>query len=142
MEKSIEKEIQQIFPLEFINRLDTVHFRPLKIKDIVEIARNLLEQLREERLQAKGISFQIDDQGIELICRKGYDELYGARHLKRTIEDMIVGPVSDKLLLGKLQPGDTLYITATDDELQFSGNPKIMPHDSDGTKKFKDGKRR
>lgn len=128
MEKGIVKEIQKIFPLEFINRMEVIFFRSLTINNMVKVAQGFLKNLRK-RLERDGISFEIEEKAIEFICRKGYDRLYGARHLNRAIEDMIVAPMSQKLLTGEFHTG-SLGITLKNGELYF----KIEPDEKDKTK--------
>ncbi len=90
--------VKRAFAPEFINRLDDVIvFHSLDEENVKEIAKNLTERL-VSRLKKQGITLTVEDSAIEVLARKGYDPTYGARPLKRTIQNMLEDPLSDLIL--------------------------------------------
>jgi ATP-dependent Clp protease ATP-binding subunit ClpB len=108
------------FRPEFINRIDeTVVFHPLANEHIKEIADIQLIKLRE-RLTEMGYLLEISDAALERIAASGFDPVYGARPLKRAIQQTIENPLAQKLLSGDYLPGSVIIIDANDDGLVFS----------------------
>jgi ATP-dependent Clp protease ATP-binding subunit ClpC len=119
IKSSVMSAIKKAFKPEFINRLDdVVVFHPLtkeNIKSIIEI------QLKDisTRLEDKDIKIKISKNAIDFILEKGYDPVYGARPLKRTIQKYIEDPLSEELLKGKFKEGDQISIGSKKDGLSF-----------------------
>ena len=108
------------FRPEFINRIDeTVVFHPLANEHIKEIADIQLMKLRE-RLTEMGYLLEISDAALERIAASGFDPVYGARPLKRAIQQTIENPLAQKLLNGDYIPGSVIVIDANDDSLVFT----------------------
>ncbi|ATC87285.1 ATP-dependent chaperone ClpB [Pseudoalteromonas arctica] len=117
--KVMEVLINEFRP-EFINRIDeTVVFHPLANEHIKEIADIQLMKLRE-RLTEMGYLLEISDAALERIAESGFDPVYGARPLKRAIQQTIENPLAQKLLNGDYLPGCVIVIDANDDALVFS----------------------
>ncbi|MBH0016842.1 ATP-dependent chaperone ClpB [Pseudoalteromonas sp. NGC95] len=117
--KVMEVLINEFRP-EFINRIDeTVVFHPLANEHIKEIADIQLMKLRE-RLREMGYLLEISDAALERIAASGFDPVYGARPLKRAIQQTIENPLAQKLLNGDYLPGCVIVIDANDDGLVFS----------------------
>ncbi|MBH0034367.1 ATP-dependent chaperone ClpB [Pseudoalteromonas arctica] len=117
--KVMEVLINEFRP-EFINRIDeTVVFHPLANEHIKEIADIQLMKLRE-RLTEMGYLLEISDAALERIAESGFDPVYGARPLKRAIQQTIENPLAQKLLNGDYLPGCVIVIDANDDSLVFS----------------------
>jgi ATP-dependent Clp protease ATP-binding subunit ClpB len=117
--KVMEVLINEFRP-EFINRIDeTVVFHPLANEHIKEIADIQLMKLRE-RLTEMGYLLEISDVALERIAESGFDPVYGARPLKRAIQQTIENPLAQKLLNGDYLPGCVIVIDANDDSLVFS----------------------
>jgi len=96
--QEVEKQLRQQFRPEFLNRIDaTVFFRRLSEEDMVHIA-SLQINVLKDRLREKGITLEVDKKIIELIAKKGYNPEFGARPLKRTIQNEISVPVAQYLL--------------------------------------------
>jgi ATP-dependent Clp protease ATP-binding subunit ClpB len=106
---------------EFLNRIDeVVFFKPLlktELKDIIEIQlNNVRKMLAEQNLYLK-----IDNDAKEFLLQMGYDVIYGARPLKRTIQKHLVNPLSTELLMGSYSPNDTIHVSYPGDgRLAFS----------------------
>jgi len=110
------------FRPEFLNRVDeTLLFHTLGRKDIRKIVDIQLAHFAK-RLAEQDISVTISDEAKDLLAEKGYDPVFGARPLKRTIVKELETPVSRLLVAGDILPNATLKITAKDKELQFNRN--------------------
>jgi ATP-dependent Clp protease ATP-binding subunit ClpB len=108
------------FRPEFINRIDeTVVFHSLANEHIKEIAEIQLVKLRE-RLTEMGYLLDISEAALDKIAASGFDPVYGARPLKRAIQQTIENPLAQRLLNGKYQAGDVVVIDAVEEGLVFS----------------------
>lgn len=104
----IMSEIKKYFRPEFLNRLDEiVFFRPLTRDDLKKIVELLLKPVIE-RLKEKKITLEVDDEVKAFLVDKGYDPLYGARPLKRTIQAYIEDPLAEYILEGRFNEGDVV----------------------------------
>ena len=103
-----EKAIRNIFPPEFLNRIDVqVHFNPLTKDDMLKIADIELSKLKR-RMKENGYVLEISEGVKRLIAEKGYDPKFGARPLKRAIQNLIENPAADEIIRIKTgQAGDT-----------------------------------
>lgn len=112
MEKEIKKILEKNFRPEFLNRLDEVIiFKPLSkqvIMDILDIQINVLQR----RLKEKKIEIEIRKGAKQILADKGYDLVYGARPLKRVIQQDIQNPLALKLLEGDFKEGDHIIVDA------------------------------
>ncbi|MCD8022525.1 MAG: AAA family ATPase, partial [Lachnospiraceae bacterium] len=98
MKDRVMDAVKQAFPPEFINRLDEVIvFHSLEKDHIRKIAGNLTSRLIR-RMQGQGVELRIDTEVIDLLAEKGYDPMYGARPLRRTIQTMLEDKLADYLL--------------------------------------------
>jgi ATP-dependent Clp protease ATP-binding subunit ClpB len=112
MRKKIQSTLLQHFRPEFINRIDEiVIFNALGKEQIVKIVDLQLVNLRR-LLAEKKIQIELTDKARELLLREGYDPQYGARPLKRTIQQLIQDPLALRLLDGDVVPGDRVAIDA------------------------------
>jgi ATP-dependent Clp protease ATP-binding subunit ClpB len=111
--------VGQHFRPEFINRVDeTVVFHPLAKDQIRQIAKIQLQHLHD-RLQEQDYSLNISDEALDLLGEAGFDPVYGARPLKRAIQQHLENPLAEMLLSGAYMPGDEINVTVSDDELVF-----------------------
>ena len=102
-EDIVRKALRKQFAPEFLNRLDDIiMFDPLNEESVRQIAR-LEIQLLGKRMADSGYHITFTDKAIELLARKGYDPQYGARALKRTIQELVEDPICDMLLDGTQQ---------------------------------------
>ncbi len=98
IQSDLMKTVKQAFPPEFINRLDDVIvFHALEKADVQKIAVNLTTKLCE-RLKQQGIFLTVEDSAIEVLAEKGFDPVYGARPLRRTIQNLLEDSLSDLVL--------------------------------------------
>jgi len=119
--------VRQTLRPEFLNRIDEiVIFKPLgreEIAAIVEIqARHLMRRLADKR-----ITLELTPAAKELLAREGYDPVYGARPLKRTIQRMIQDPLALRLLNGEFAEGDTVVADARKSEIAFRKTVETKP---------------
>ena len=113
-------EVKSHFRPEFINRIDEiVVFHSLGEKQIASIAKIQLLRL-EKRLAAMDIKLSVSDEAIAEIAKDGFDPVYGARPLKRAIQQQIENPLSKALLEGKFAPKDTIKIGVKAGTMTFS----------------------
>jgi len=124
MKEKLLGEVKKSFKPEFVNRLDgVIVFHPLsreQILAIVDIAlQNVTSQLRE-----KDISLEVSQEAKDFLGRKGYDEVFGARPLKRVIQDLLEDPLSEGLLKGTFKAGSTIKIDLADDKIAISSTDK------------------
>ena len=112
--------VGQHFRPEFINRVDeSVVFHPLARDQIRSIASIQVRHLIE-RLADQDIALEITDAALDKLGEAGFDPVYGARPLKRAIQQAIENPLAEQLLSGDFSAGDTVEIDVQDDELRFS----------------------
>jgi len=119
MEKRVLEALRATFKPEFLNRIDEiVIFNSLgreEIKKIVEIQVAILAK----RLETNKIVLEITDAAKELLAKEGFDPVYGARPLKRTIQHLIQDPLALRILEGSIAEGDHVRIDAKDGEVVF-----------------------
>ena len=117
MKDKVLTEVKRFFRPEFLNRIDgIVVFHALTREHILQIVDLLLDEVRAN-LTEKGISLEISDNAKELLGERGYDPTFGARPLKRLIQDIIEDPLSEQLLQGRFGPGDTVFIDRDGEEI-------------------------
>ena len=112
--------VQSHFRPEFINRLDDiVVFHPLDKAQIRSIARIQMSGL-EKRLAERGLKLQLSDDALALLANVGFDPVYGARPLKRAIQQQLENPLAQRILAGEFASGDTVRVDAKGGELVFA----------------------
>ncbi|KAJ9432105.1 ATP-dependent Clp protease ATP-binding subunit ClpB [Candidatus Pantoea symbiotica] len=115
MKEVVMTVVGQHFRPEFINRIDDmVVFHPLGEKHIASIAQIQLQRLYK-RLEERGYQLHISDEALKLLGENGYDPVYGARPLKRAIQQQIENPLAQQILSGALVPGKTIEMDVKDD---------------------------
>lgn len=120
MKLSVMEIVGQHFRPEFINRVDdVVVFHPLQRAQIHAIAKIQLAQL-QQRLYAHDIGFEISDAALDRLAEAGFDPVYGARPLKRVIQQQLENILAQDLLGGRFKAGDTIRVDIVDDELVFN----------------------
>jgi ATP-dependent Clp protease ATP-binding subunit ClpB len=119
MKAAVMAVVQAHFRPEFINRLDDiVVFHPLDKPQIRQIARIQLRGL-EKRLAERGIRIELSDKAYDLLGNVGFDPVYGARPLKRAIQQQIENPLAHEILSGKFGNGDLIQVDAEGGKLVF-----------------------
>ncbi|MHA6205318.1 ATP-dependent chaperone ClpB [Dyella soli] len=119
MKASVLGVVQAHFRPEFINRLDElVVFRPLGKGQIRAIAKIQLAYL-EKRLAERQLKLEIGDKALDLLGNVGFDPVYGARPLKRAIQQQLENPLAREILEARFAPGDTIVVEAAQGHLTF-----------------------
>jgi ATP-dependent Clp protease ATP-binding subunit ClpB len=130
MERRVNAALREAFKPEFLNRIDeTIIFNNLGREEIKAIVEIQLKRLRQNLAHRK-ISLDLSERAQALIVEKGYDPVYGARPLKRTIQRLIQDPLAVKILAGEFKEGDSVKIDATGEELSFSRGSVAAAHDA------------
>ena len=116
MKSNVLEEIKRFFKPEFLNRIDgTVVFHALSKEHMNQIVDLRLQEVSGELIE-KGINFEISDSAKDWLTTNGYDPLFGARPVRRLIQDTIEDKLSDAILGGTLNPGDTAFVDINDDD--------------------------
>jgi len=120
MKASVLGVVQGHFRPEFINRLDDlVVFRPLDKKQIRSIARIQLDYLGR-RLAERQLSIDVSDRALDMLGSAGFDPVYGARPLKRAIQQQLENPLAQRILQGAFSPGQTIRVDSDGSHLSFA----------------------
>ncbi|MDI6814942.1 MAG: ATP-dependent Clp protease ATP-binding subunit, partial [Dehalococcoidales bacterium] len=110
MKEKLLGEVKKTFRPEFLNRIDgIVVFHALNKEHIRKIVDLMLATVAQQ-LAEKGIKLEVTDAAKDFLGEKGYDDVFGARPLRRVIQDMVEDKLSESLLRGKFQPGDTAIV--------------------------------
>jgi len=119
MEDKVLAELKKHFRPEFLNRVDDVIiFQSLdeeELSKIVDIQLNRLSQ----RLAQQNLMLEVDAAAKKLLAKEGYDPQFGARPLKRAVQEQLLNPLASKLLDGEFKSGDRIKVTADGDGLVF-----------------------
>ncbi|MEG3156667.1 ATP-dependent chaperone ClpB [Lysobacter zhanggongensis] len=119
MKAAVMGVVQSHFRPEFINRLDDiVVFHPLDKAQIREIARIQMTGL-ERRLAERGLRLELSDAALALLANVGFDPVYGARPLKRAIQQQLENPLAQRILAGEFTSGDVIRVDAEGGGLVF-----------------------
>ncbi len=119
IKEEIMQKLREYFKPEFLNRIDeTIFFDALTLENLSKIVDIQIEYLKE-LLKERKIELYITQDAKEHLAIQGYNPMYGARPLKRTIRQLIENPLSKELLKGKFKDGDKIEIDFKDDEIKF-----------------------
>ncbi len=117
MKDKLLGELKKTFRPEFLNRIDgVVVFHPLNKEHIRQIV-DLMLGIVDKQLAEKGIKLEVTDAAKDLLGEKGYDEVFGARPLRRVIQNMVEDKLSEDLLRGKFKTGDTAIVDVEGEEI-------------------------
>ena len=115
--KEVMAELKKQFKPEFLNRIDeTIVFHKLNNDDISKIIDIMLKKV-EKRLTEQNIIVEIDKKAKELVAKSGVDDNYGARPLRRAIQNMIEDRIAEEILDGNIVPGKKVVISSKDDKI-------------------------
>ncbi len=122
MKGKVLSEMKNTFRPEFLNRIDaTVVFHALSIEEIRQIVDLMLKRVRTQ-LSEQQIKLELTDEAKDLLVKKGYDQVYGARPLKRAVQRYLQDPLAERLLGGAIPDGSTVHIDEGDGALAISVN--------------------
>ncbi|MBO5349599.1 MAG: ATP-dependent Clp protease ATP-binding subunit [Clostridia bacterium] len=115
--KEVIAELKREFKPEFLNRIDeTIVFHKLGENEIKQIIDIMLNQV-QKRLKEQNIKVEIDDTAKELVAKNGVDVNYGARPLRRAIQNMVEDKIAEAILDGKIEPNKLAKVTVKDDKI-------------------------
>lgn len=119
MKELVMESVTEHFRPEFINRVDDiVVFHALGEGQVRAIANIQMDILRK-RLLAQDIKLDVSSEALDLVGKAGFDPVYGARPLKRSIQDLIENPLAEQLLSGSFIGGDVIVVDIKDGTLNF-----------------------
>ena len=119
MSDKIMEEVRRIFNPEFLNRLDEiVVFHPLTKKDMMKIVAIEIQEV-VKRLKDREMDITLTDGAKEFLVEKGFDPVFGARPLKRTIQKYLEDPLAEEILKGKFRDGSHIQVRKKGDKLEF-----------------------
>ena len=120
MKGSVMEEVRRLFRPEFLNRIDDIIvFHSLNKDHIRSIVTLLFTDLEKRCLDQMNITLKVRTAVRDLIADKGFDQKYGARPLKRAIQNMVEDPLAEELLAGRVKTGDQVTVTLTKDKITF-----------------------
>jgi ATP-dependent Clp protease ATP-binding subunit ClpC len=129
MKKTLTDSLRRAFRPEFLNRVDsTIIFRSLTKAEITDIVDILMDDVKE-RVVEHDLVLELSQAGKEHLADAGYDPEYGARPLRRVIQNQIEDILSDGLLSGAFTPGGTIYIDASEGSLTFEQREREVPEE-------------
>ena len=119
VKEKVMNELKSSFRPEFLNRVDDIIlFNKLTKEEICEIAEKMLAQL-DSRLHDLNISIEFDKSAVDEVADSGFDPVYGARPLRRSIQSRIEDVLSEKILDGSVKNGDKVRCTYSDGQFKF-----------------------
>ncbi len=119
MKENINEALREQFKPEFLNRLDDIIiFRKLTKEEAGQICKKIIEELTV-RLRDRNVSLVVTESALSKLVEEGYNDMYGARPLKRTIQRRIEDRLSDEILAGKVLSGETVTVDVKDGDLTF-----------------------
>ena len=109
-EKLLRSELKNYYRPEFLNRFDgIIVFTPLNREEIKQIAGFMLKRVAKD-LEARGIDLRVEDAGLEALSQIGYDPEFGARPMRRAIQEHVEDQLAELILSGKLQRRDIIVV--------------------------------
>ncbi len=120
MKSRVMEEVKRLFKPEFINRIDEmIVFHPLIKENMKDIASIMLNAINRRTRQQMGITLHVSEEGRDFLIEKGYDEKYGARPLRRTIQNQLEDKLAEKILDGAVKEGDEVDVIKAEEGLDF-----------------------
>ena len=120
MEARVMAELKKHFRPEFLNRVDDVIiFQSLDESELARIVDIQLGRL-EQRLAQQNLTLDVDAAAKKLLASEGYDPQFGARPLKRAIQEHLLDPLATKLLAGEFKPGEKIKVSVDKEALSFA----------------------
>jgi len=119
IEAAAMNELRTIFRPELLNRIDEIiFFEPLGQTQLAEIVK--IQIARFAKLLAdRELGLHLSDQAVAMVAEAGYDPVYGARPLKRSLQKLVIDPLATKLIAGAFQPGDVIDVDVSGDDITF-----------------------
>ena len=113
------EELKKTFRPEFLNRIDEIIvFHSLKEDDVKKIVTIMVDDL-EKRMYKLDVNIKVSEKAIDEICKEGFDSVYGARPLQRTITRVIEDQLAEELLKGSVTKDDQILVDYNEDKYEF-----------------------
>ena len=126
MKTQVMEEVRRIFRPEFINRIDDIIvFRMLNRQDLQAILKLQLRDIEKRLGEALSLKLDMDEEAARWFTDKGYQPKYGARPLKRLLQNELEDRLAEEILKGKIREGDRVLVTVKD------GKPALLPQRED-----------
>ena len=127
MKDRVMEEVKRLFKPEFLNRIDDIIvFHQLNKEHMDQIAGIMLDVILKRTKEQMDIRLTVDEEARKVLIDKGYDEKYGARPLRRTIQNMLEDKLAEEILDGKVKKGDLVQVSGKDGELVFIGTEAVV----------------
>jgi ATP-dependent Clp protease ATP-binding subunit ClpC len=127
MKNKIQTELKKAFNPEFLNRVDEIIvFHPLEKSHIEKIVDIQLADV-QTRLKDKQIVLTLDQSARDFLIEKGYDKIYGARQMKRSIQKYVEDDLAEELLRGNIKEGSNLLLKSAGEKLEFLTEKTAAP---------------
>jgi len=127
MKERVTEELKRTFRPEFLNRVDEIIvFHSLNEEHMKQIVGLMLREV-SKRIAEFGLYLEFTEAAKDLMVKKGYDQLYGARPLRRVIQRMVEDRLSEEMLAGKIKDGDVVTVDASGEDLTFSQKQASAP---------------
>ena len=127
MRRSVEDALKRAFRPELLNRIDeTIIFDPLSEDQIRQIVELLMREV-QKRLDDRGVTVELTEAARDWLAEQGFDRVFGARPLRRTIQRHVENPLAKRLLAGEFKEGDHVLVDSVGGELTFGAAPSKIP---------------
>ncbi|MDO4327064.1 MAG: ATP-dependent Clp protease ATP-binding subunit [bacterium] len=131
MKDRVMEEVKRTFKPEFLNRIDgIIVFHQLGKDHMKDIATIMIETIVQRVKKQMEISLIVEESAKEFLIQKGYDEKYGARPLRRTIQNYLEDAMAEEILDRHIKTGDTVHVTAGEEKLAFQCYSDAVPSES------------
>jgi ATP-dependent Clp protease ATP-binding subunit ClpC len=121
MKNNVMDEVHKLFKPEFLNRIDeTIVFHALTKEDIRKIVDIMIRTVSKRTVSQMKIGIEVDEAAKDWLIEKGYEPKYGARPLRRTIQNEIEDNLAEEILNGNVKEGNQVLITLEEDKLKFT----------------------
>lgn len=135
MKEAVMAIVGQHFRPEFINRVDDiVVFHPLAREQLHKIAAMQIGYLRQ-RLQARAMDLELTEAALDRVSQAGFDPVYGARPLRRAIQQLVENPLARELLEGRFRDGEVIRVDVSGDGFVFQGAARRVEHAERGERR-------
>src|SRR5437867_7660300 len=119
MKDRLLEEVKRTFKPEFLNRIDdTIVFQSLTKENLYQIVELEINEVAD-RLKEQDIKIELNQEALDLLIEKGFDPVFGARPLKRTIQRLLEDPLSEEIISGRFKEGSHVKVVRQNDVLTF-----------------------
>jgi len=137
MKARLLEAVKKVFKPEFLNRVDDIIvFRSLTKNDLQKIV-NIEIQEEQSRLKEQDVELELTSQAKDFLIEKGFDKMFGARPLKRTIQRFLEDPLAEEIIAGRFKGGASIKVIVKGDHLEFTRVAKPVKKDKENAKQEK-----